>query len=263
MTTKVALKRILSKVGRLRQPSIKRKIALIYHSLGESQWAVSERMFRAQMEWLRASVKLVSLCELLEEDLDDALQVAITFDDGYASLHDSAASVLYDVKTTATVFLTTGCIDEISRNFTNASKGHYPQERFLSWRDVDELVAAGWMVGSHGMDHIDLTEATPEVARNQLGASKRLIEQRLSRLCEYFAYTWGHHNINLEDLVRNAGYRYAFSGHHAPILPGSNHLAVPRINVSNEYTMADFQSIIRGDWDYLGWIQKMKPWSRM
>ena len=31
-----------------------------------------------------------------------------------------------------------------------------------------------------------------------------------------------------------------------------------RINISNEYTIDDFKSIVQGDWDYLGWIQRMK-----
>jgi peptidoglycan/xylan/chitin deacetylase (PgdA/CDA1 family) len=258
MTSKIFLKRTLGKIARLRPMPKRRKVALMYHSIGETQWAIPERMFRAQMEWLRTSARLVSLYELLEEKLEDPLQVAITFDDGYSSLHEFAAPTLKDVGTSAAVFLVAGCVGEIIRHPSSAIDGHYPNEEFLSWHDIDGLVAAGWTVGSHGMDHLDLTQVSSELARNQLETSKRAIEERLSLPCIYFSYTWGRHNANLRQLVAQAGYHYAFSSQTAPVHDEVNSLAVPRINVSSEYTMADFQALIRGDWDYLGWLHRMK-----
>ena len=36
--------------------------------------------------------------------------------------------------------------------------------------------------------------------------------------------------------------------------------AIPRINISNEYSLADFKNIIRGKWDFLGlfhWVKRL------
>ena len=183
------------------------------------------------------------------------MQVAITFDDGYASLREQALPILKAAGAVATVFLNTGQIAAGGlRNISNAALGYYPDELFLSQRDVVELAAEGWSIGSHGVDHIDLTRTGEDEAREELGASKRAIEKLLSAECMLFAYTWGRHDRRLRDLVAEAGYRHAFSGWHGPLRADSDRWALPRINVASEYAMSDFKAIVLGDWDYLGWI---------
>ncbi len=38
-------------------------------------------------------------------------------------------------------------------------------------------------------------------------------------------------------------------------------MAFPRINVAQNYSLEDFRAIVRGDWDYLGWVQRAKGWT--
>jgi peptidoglycan/xylan/chitin deacetylase (PgdA/CDA1 family) len=210
------------------------------------------------MKWLSKAARLMSLEQLLGGDLEDPLQVAITFDDGYASVHDVALPILKDVGTVATVFPNTGIIAEGGRNSSDAALGYYPNESFLSWRDVEGLATERWSVGSHGVGHLDLAAACEETASRELTASKKMIENVISVPCMLFAYTWGKHTPCLRRLVAEAGYRYAFSGRHEPLQADGDPFTVPRINISNDYTMSDFKAVISGDWDYLGWIQRMK-----
>ncbi|HYP58354.1 MAG TPA: polysaccharide deacetylase family protein [Beijerinckia sp.] len=258
MTTKLILKRTLGKVARLRPTAAQRKLILLYHSIGESPWATPENDFRAQMEWLSRSAKIVSLPQLLEDSFDDPFQVSITFDDGYASLRDLALPVLQDCGAVATVFINAGLLAENVRNPSDASLGHYPEDWFLSWEDVRALAAAGWTIGSHGVEHLDLTRAAPDVVNKQLRASKQMIGANLSQPCSYFAYTWGRHVKSLREAVAAAGYNYALSCEHEPLSEGFDRWAVPRINISNDYSLEDFAALAVGDWDYLGWFQKMR-----
>jgi peptidoglycan/xylan/chitin deacetylase (PgdA/CDA1 family) len=234
-----------------------RKVILIYHSVRASLPAVSDLRFKEQIEWLASNSRVVSIDELLRSDGQQGLEVAITFDDGYSSLHDVAAPVLQACGATATVYLNTGLIGERSRVRSDAGLGHYPDDEFMTWNDVIALKQAGWTVGSHGVEHLDLTVTAAESALDQLLRSKREIEDRLGISCAHFAYTWGRFNEPLQRMVRAAGYKTAVSCLHGPISDSSPTFALPRIDVRAEYEIEDFVSVVTGAWDYLGFKQRL------
>jgi peptidoglycan/xylan/chitin deacetylase (PgdA/CDA1 family) len=262
VATKLDLKRFVARpFGHLPPPG-QRDIVLLYHSVGDGPWAVRTAQFRAQMEWLGIVARVVSLEELLTTERDAPLRVAVTFDDGYASLFGVVRALARDVRLRPTMFLNTGLIGRNRRCTSEPRSGHYPEEEFLVWDEVEQLQADGWTVGSHGVTHLDFTRADDDVVRAQLRQSKTTVERNVSVPCDYFAYTWGRHSRHLQELVAEAGYLYAFAGVHAAVGSHCNPMTVPRINVSQEYSFDDFKAIIRGDWDYLGWLQRAKMASR-
>lgn len=256
MAVKIMLKRALGGVARLRPAPARRKLILLYHSIGERPWATPQADFAAQMRWLSHTARVVSLPQLLDGDFDDPWQAAITFDDGYASLRDKALPILRDLGAVASVFITTGCIAERARTPSDPKLGHYPDETFLSWRDVEDLAAAGWTIGSHGVDHVDLTAASTATDA-QLLASRRAIETRINPAKLYFAYPWGRHDFAARRAVQGAGYQCALSCEHAPLEAGFDPWAAPRINIQRDYSLNDFAAAVAGDWDYLGWAQRL------
>jgi len=213
--------------------------------------------FHAQIAWLAQQARIMSLDELLLAPEGDDLQVAISFDDGYASLHDSVAPILEKYGATATVYLNTGWIGETVRRTSDVTQGHYPNEYFLTWQEVKVLVGAGWTVGSHGVEHLDLTRQEAAVVERELVDSKHEIEVRLERPCRHFAYTWGRFTPQLQRAVRDAGYADAVSGLHGHISQNSDPYALPRIDVRAEYELRDFVDVVTGRWDYLGLKQRL------
>jgi peptidoglycan/xylan/chitin deacetylase (PgdA/CDA1 family) len=254
------------RIGRLyallRARDEQRRIVLLYHSIGGGAEATATEAFRGHLDVLAATVRLVDLRDMLAGATGPGLAVAITFDDGYATLRDQAAPVLADFGAAATAFLNVGEIADDERRRSSAEAGYYPDERFLSWRDVDALREARWQFGSHGVHHLDLTRADAATAERELGASKSVLEQRLGAACDMFAYPWGRNNGSLRNRTRAAGYRYAFAGGHHALTSGSDPLALPRINVANDYSLDDFAAILRGDWDYLHWLARAKAGMR-
>ena len=232
-----------------------RKVILLYHSLGANPPAVTANRFRQQIAWLAKNASIVPLDDLLKSTSAGGLQVAITFDDGYASLHDTVAPILAKYGATATVYLNTGRIGDSARKASEASLGHYPDEHFLTWSEVDALVKAGWSIGSHGVEHLDLTQAQAPMVVRELRESKSEIQSRLGRPCEHFAYTWGRFTPALQGMVRAAGYASAVSGLHGPVTSASDRFALPRIDVRAEYELRDFVDVVTGRWDYLGFKQ--------
>lgn len=238
-------------------PAVPRRLILLYHSLGETPPAVVEAMFRAQISWLSEHATIVPLDAILQDGGDNSLRVALSFDDGYAPLHDLVAPILAEYGATATVYLNTGWIGESVRKASDADLGHYPKEEFMTWGDVEELAKAGWTIGSHGVEHFDLTRQDANVVARELADSKREIEFRLDQPCQHFAYTWGLFTPALQRAVKEAGYVSAVSALHGPVTKTSDRYALPRIDIRAEYELRDFVDVVKGQWDYLGLKQRL------
>jgi peptidoglycan/xylan/chitin deacetylase (PgdA/CDA1 family) len=210
------------------------------------------------VQWLGAAARLTSLEALLRSPPAASLEVAITFDDGYASVHDQALPELAAVGATATVYLNTGWIRDDAPRSSQPQLGHYPGESFMRWAQAEALTEAGWTLGSHGVDHLDLTRESPNTCRDQLVRSHDEIARRTGRECTHFAYTWGRSTPQLRSLVSQCGYSYAAGGLHGPVRSNFDPLEIPRINVKRDYSLDDFKAVVLGDWDYLRWVQRAR-----
>jgi peptidoglycan/xylan/chitin deacetylase (PgdA/CDA1 family) len=259
MRRRIAWKRRIGQLyAFMRARDAQRKLILLYHSVGGSTEATAKDAFRDQLGVIAAMGQLLPLQEVLGSAPSQSIAVAVTFDDGYATLRDHAATILTEFGGVATVFLNVGEIADDERRASRAADGYYPHEQFLAWRDVDALVAAGWHIGSHGVHHIDLVRADSATSKHEVAASKQTIERRLVLPCDLFAYPWGRNGPGLRAQVRAAGYRYGFAGDHSPLTATSDPFALPRINVANGYSRDDLAAILRGDWDYLYWLARAK-----
>src|ERR1700719_1590022 len=187
MRGRIAWKR---RIGRLyalmRARDAQRKLILLYHSVGGSTEATAKDAFRDQLGVIAAMGQLLPMQEGLGSAPHQSIAVAVTFDDGYATLRDHAATILTEFGGAATVFLNVGEIADDEQRASRAVDGYYPREQFLAWRDVDALVAAGWHVGSHGGLHLDLVHADTAASRHEIAASKQAIERRLGTPCDMF-----------------------------------------------------------------------------
>lgn len=238
--------------------SANRNVVLIYHSIGDSEWSVSETKFSAQMHWLAYNANLVSLSKLLEKPKNVGLNVAITFDDGYESIYKIALPIMDRYKFTATVYLNTGWIKESHNEITDELLGHYPGETFMNWSQVSELKNNGWNIGSHGVEHEDLTMLPEQKIKYELEQSKLKIEKKLNSYCNDFSYTWGNYNSEISALVKKSGYKTAVSGEHGPLKENTDKFSLPRIDIRREYNTIDFEAVVSGSWDYLRYIQKYR-----
>lgn len=114
------LERIRRAVRRLRRPFSRRGLVLVYHSVAEVRsdpWAlhVSPQHFAEQMEVIRAwgtPLPLRDLARAAEARTLPRRAIAVTFDDGYANNLHRAGPALERWEIPATVFVTTGFVDQ-------------------------------------------------------------------------------------------------------------------------------------------------------
>ena len=85
---------------------------LLYHTVGPGPEAINAEQFRSQMQWLAGVARVVPIDAVLAWEPDRDLAVAITFDDGYSSVHNDVLPILAPLGLPATVYLNTGWIGE-------------------------------------------------------------------------------------------------------------------------------------------------------
>ena len=219
--------------------------------------SLSTNRFHEQVSWLAQNARVVSVDKLLECNDPAGLQVALTFDDGYACTLRTVAPILQKEGMVATVYLNTACVGDLQPIASEETKGHYPGVDFLVWDEVLALRDRGWIIGSHGADHVDLTRLPEAEVHMQLRQSKAAIEERLGIVCSHFAYTWGRHNRRVRTAVAECGYSWAVAGVHGPVSAKSDRYAIPRIDIRTDYELDDFIAVVTGKWDYLGLKQRL------
>jgi peptidoglycan/xylan/chitin deacetylase (PgdA/CDA1 family) len=133
--------------------------------------------------------------------------LSITFDDGYRDNVEVAALILRKLHLPATFFVTTGFIG--SQIVPPWDQDLPRQPGWMTWDQVRALAAMGFEIGSHTDTHVDLARADPEIVRNDLAASQRMLTAALGAPVRLFAYPFGgsdHITPDARELVREAGF---------------------------------------------------------
>jgi peptidoglycan/xylan/chitin deacetylase (PgdA/CDA1 family) len=84
----------------------------------------------------------------------------------------------------------------------------------MTWDELRQCPASGIAVGAHGHSHRVLSTLSPEEQREELQASKELIERRIGARVRSLAYPVGgreHFTPTTKALAEELGYSLAFS----------------------------------------------------
>jgi peptidoglycan/xylan/chitin deacetylase (PgdA/CDA1 family) len=107
----------------------------------------------------------------------------------------------------------------------------------LSWEQVEELSTDPLVtIGAHSQRHLALARLSPEAARADVLASKQLIEARIGKPVEHFAYPYGGRQaagMREFEIVKHSGFKTATTTRNGNIFSShANHPeCLPRIPV--------------------------------
>jgi peptidoglycan/xylan/chitin deacetylase (PgdA/CDA1 family) len=231
-----------------------RTIVLMYHSIGNSAYAVRPEDFDAQMRYLKAHARVVPLDAIVSGRYHDTavpLTCAITFDDGYAGVYEYAYPILRQNGFEAVLYVTTSALDRGGAQHPCEIPGFFPGEPTLTWAQVREMSRGGITIGSHLCHHFDMRELSPGIGRNELCDSRDIISQKLGAPCKHFAYPFGLFNAQNAQWVSKLGYESAVTVRHSLVPDNLDPFRIPRMGFGPENSWADFEGMLRGDLDYL------------
>ena len=170
-------------------------LVLTYHAIepGDGPLHVDPSVFETHLDTLLdAGANFVTASELVDQLHAGTLaprMVAITFDDGIASVAREAAPRVADRGLTATVFCVAGHLGGTS-DWPSA----HPGARRLALASADELAElarAGWEIGCHGMVHSPLVSDGLALLERELVDAKALLERELVTRVRSYAYPYG------------------------------------------------------------------------
>jgi peptidoglycan/xylan/chitin deacetylase (PgdA/CDA1 family) len=170
-------------------------LIVTYHDIGSgrSPLCVSADLLRAHLDCLAEfDVTPMTICDLGQSLREERLlrqSICLTFDDGFASVVDTAAPVLLERGFPATIFAIAG---HLGRTNDWRSQPAWVERRPLaSAPELSELAKAGFEIGAHGLEHEPLGSVTPEVVHRELVDGKAVLEDAVGVSVTSFAYPYG------------------------------------------------------------------------
>lgn len=202
-------------------------VLMYHHVADDTPFSTSTRVadFQAHLEYLDDNHTVVDLVDALEaiqagDPLPDNA-IALTFDDAYISVYDTAWAMMQEYDFPFTVFVATEPVDRRSSNTIN-------------WDQLREMHAAGvrllnhthgheFMVRSEAYDDdwVEATMATVDTGQ------RRLTEELGEAPPKVFAYPYGEYNDLLQDMMEEAGY-ISMGQHSGGIAAFSDWQGLPR-----------------------------------
>ena len=191
-------------------------LVLNYHKIDHTfiSLAVRPEDFDNQMKYLRNNgYHTISPDELYEALAGNGKlpenPVLITFDDGYEDNYTNAYPILKKYGFKATIFVVTGFLDKHKKGY-------------LNWDQAREMNENGVNIESHTVNHRSMTDLTDDELRSELVDSKKKAEAELGHEVNYIAYPTGTYNLHIAQMVKEAGYKAAFTIKYGNVDKASN-----------------------------------------
>lgn len=207
---------------------------LMYHELTarpqvDQRLSVTPETFADQLGYLHRGGFQTMTAQRLAQALKSADRqlppkpVVLTFDDGYADFHDVALPLMARYGFTGTVYVTTGW-----------------KAGMLSWRQIEEVAAAGVEIGAHTVSHPELDQLPSAELRRELGLAKSAIEDRIGSAVTGVAYPFGYSNRRVREMTAAVGYEYACAVGNQLASPAADLFALPRLTIARSTRLPSF-----------------------
>ncbi len=119
----------------------------------------------------------------------------------------------------------------------------------LSWDQIRQLSSDPLVtIAAHTLNHYPLAQLTEAQATVEILESKMVLESRINRAVNHFAYPYGSFGKREMRIVQSSGFTTAVTTHHANIFPehARQMFALPRWDIANINTIDDIELSMNG-----------------
>lgn len=241
--------------GIRRITGVRRASILLYHRVNDfadDPLTTRVRRFAEHMLVARRYYTVVQSASLVESVRSrrplPSDTVAIHFDDCYRDVHTHAGPILRALGFPACSFIASGYVG-MDRVFAHDMNTPPWALGNLHRDDVQAWARAGFEIGSHTVNHVDLGQCGRETALAEVTDSKRELEAMTGGPIALFSYPFGRKS-NISDeviqLIEKAGYEAVFSAHGGYVTGRSNPFDLPRVGVSGRSRPLDLLMDVEG-----------------
>lgn len=208
-------------------------LVLTYHGVGPAAdpLHVDAATFTAHLDAIveagRPVVRVSELAARLRAGADPS-GVAITFDDGFASVARVAAPLLAERGLPATVFCVAGHLG--GRSDWPSAHPDAPTVDLARADELAELAGLGWEIGCHGMMHAPLLGDDGELLRRELGEARSQLEQATGAAVRALAYPYGAGPSEAARALVEATFDAACSTRLGSVGAGTDVWSLPRVD---------------------------------
>jgi len=235
------------------------RVILTYHGISKRPGfnCTSAGLFRDQIAWLREHYVVVPLHALVRSLADKeggtANLASITFDDGYVNFVELALPLLQEHNVHATVFVPSGKVGRY--NDWDEGKGDFHKMLIMSYEQLRGLPADTAEIGSHGLHHRPLDQASADELNEEVVRSRVELEQGIGREVRFFAFPYGGYPpVLFKKRQRNAllgSYTAACTSRWGRFNSEEDIYALRRIGVWQGDSFKDFTDKLAGYHDWL------------
>ena len=210
---------------------------LMYHSVAHNNvfFTIKLKTFEKQMKYLKDKdynvIKLSDLISFLGSNKElPKKTVVLTFDDGFEDNYTNVFPVLKKYNFPAAIFLITGLINKEMNNSQNIPL------KILNWDQIQEMHQSGLIdFQPHTVNH-------QKINKEEIINSKKEIEERLNKKCEFFAYPRGVYNDEIIGILRDNSFKAARTIRNGKVKKGDNLFKLKRISVNSTTSFIQFKA---------------------
>lgn len=179
----------------------------------------------------------------------------LSFDDGFASVHEAGGPVMEDERVPYTMFVATDLIDA-DPDALNAYFAHMPayraRVRTLDWAQAKAAAEGIGEIGCHTRTHARLSKIANDPVRltDEIAGAKAIIEGRVGQCCDSFAWPYGTAR-DIDDkgraAIADAGFTSNFSAVRGAVRPGATDVMdIPRHQLEFHWPLHELMVWARG-----------------
>ena len=219
----------------------------MYHSVGNSNWefSITPEVFEKQIKYLfEKKYKFITTKDLLDIIFGKVKiygkAALLTFDDGYEDFIFNALPVIKKYKAKAVIFIHT------SRS-SMSLKNSIP---LIGLSQIKEIERQGVEISSHSHSHSNLKKLSVSELENDIQTSTQIIEKEISKKPEVFAYPFGLFTDQTIEILKNNGYKMAFTTDRGMVKMGSDSFRIKRFGISKDTSFIEFKARLTpaSDW---------------
>ena len=208
---------------------------LMYHSIMDNdEQSVSVQSFKKQMHLMKTmGYQTIKFNELKE---NNEKKFIITFDDAYENVFINAFPILRKLDFNAVCFIVTNKIGE----YNHWDKNKFKKKKIMNFEQISEWLISGFNIGSHTLDHVNLTKLNKNDKIKQIINSKKDLNSKFNTDIDTFAFPFGSYDDETQSII-NEYYDYAVTTKRSRFVKNKfNNKLLPRVPVSKDDSLFKF-----------------------